>query len=292
MGTISNVTSGKLDVNTNISQNDTTETVFSKAYFEKNQDENTNKSNGETLNIDKDNVQLNNSNIQVEKQSNNTFLQIDNNISGTQIQAITRVLNEIPSSMIDYMMKEGLTIKIYDLSLEEFTQMKGYENRTDPIGGLYSGSRNTIEMPNWKTFCETTPSLYKSTMHAFAHEIGHYFDKICGRLSNSTDFINALQMDKEYFLNEGKNGEFVLTFPFEGFADSFSHFIQDDFLFEKNCPNIWQYFSNAMENFEKYLNPNDNTSYSDFFKNTNPNTDMETHEYNKNVYDKGAYKKF
>lgn len=299
MGALSDITSGKVEVNLVTSIFDTIESAFAKAYcaIRDNNDSPAKNSKDENFEIGKDNVKLNNSNVEIVQSPPREFIKIDNAISSGQTEAILDVVNRLPSGISEYMMETGWQIRVIDVNTTEFTSMHGYDNRTNEIGGITMYRSNTIEFPNLNDNSRTYKELYNEQSNSVAHEIGHIIDKALGVCSNSTDWRNAFEQDKAEFVNLANRSsyykdenmlEFFRTFPEEAFAETFASYCVDGNSFDfinRYTPHMAEYMDRlvplASEYFENLIgeNPNKN-AFENFFERANPNTDMETHEFN------------
>lgn len=308
MGIISEITSGMVKVFTGITMNDSDMSIWMKSHFEK-EGQGSKSENGEHFNIDGEKVQLNDKDIEVQVANEQKFLQIDSNIHETQIDGLLKCINNLPDGFCDALIKDGWEIRMVDMTPREFTIAYGYGNRTDDIAGITNPVEKYIEIPNLYSINDSVESLLSQTQSVIGHEIGHVIDKTFGMLSNTSEWTDAFNSEKQDFIRLDARdftagigvsvSSFFQTYKEEAFAETISKYLMDGDKFGSTfdtmlTPQMCQYISNMFEAIGNYLDESKGISFNDFFSELNPNTNMETHNYNETEHDENVpnYKTF
>lgn len=306
MGIISDITSGLVNIITNIFHFDREETIWAKAFFDS-EGQGCSNENNENFSIDSNNVQLNSKDIEIQSANEHKFLQTDEGLPIAQVNGLLDSINNLPNGLCDALIKDGWEIRLVDMTSQEFTVAQGYENRTDEISGITRESSRVIEICNLSSCCKEA-NLYEMTKNVIGHELGHVIDVMFGHLSNSVEWHNAFECDKENFMPTQARflddvpdsfKSFFTTFPEEAFAETIGKYVTDGSNFGTTSdtmliPEMCQYVTNVFDSLSDYFDESKNISFNDFFSKVNPNTDMDTHNFNDYITPKDApsYKDF
>lgn len=110
--------------------------------------------------------------------------------------------------------------------------------------GVYSASRNSIEMKNNVDYC-------------FMHEIGHYVDRKTGYVSGSTEFKNIFNSEKSKYKGfysdwNLDSGNYARTRTSDYFAECFRDYYfsaNSRSKLKANCPKSYSFIQKTINKF-------------------------------------------
>lgn len=159
--------------------------------------------------------------------------EFEGEISNESIEIAQKYYFKIPENFRNKFKENGWKIIISNEDLNE----KYYESII-PIAGLTIYDDKIIYLGNY--------GIHLS--EAVIHEFGHYFDFINGRISNSEEFLNLFDKEKNnlYFLNNTlKNNAKKQSSEF--FAECFQQYFNRPELLKNACPDTYQFLMNLLD---------------------------------------------
>lgn len=164
-----------------------------------------------------------------------------------QVTVTTTTINYLRSGNPDYMKLMGTADTQIPTKVGNAMKADGVKIVLDPnlsYGGVYSASRNSIEMKNNVDYC-------------FMHEIGHYVDRKVGYVSDSTEFKNIFNSEKSKYKGfysdwNLDNGNYARTNASEYFAECFRDYYfsaSSRSKLKANCPKSYSFVQKTINKF-------------------------------------------
>lgn len=164
-----------------------------------------------------------------------------------QVTVTTTTINYLRSGNPDYMKLMGTVNTQIPTKVGNAMKADGLKVVLNPnlsYDGVYSASRNSIEMKNNVDYC-------------FMHEIGHYVDRKTGYVSGSTEFKNIFNSEKSKYKGfysdwNLDSGNYARTSTSDYFAECFKDYYfsaNSRSKLKANCPKSYSFIQKTINKF-------------------------------------------
>ena len=164
-----------------------------------------------------------------------------------QVTVTTTTINYLRSGNPDYMKLMGTVNTQIPTKVGNAMKADGLKVVLNPnlsYDGVYSASRNSIEMKNNVDYC-------------FMHEIGHYVDRKTGYVSGSTEFKNIFNSEKSKYKGfysdwNLDSGNYARTRTSDYFAECFRDYYfsaNSRSKLKANCPKSYSFIQKTINKF-------------------------------------------
>lgn len=164
-----------------------------------------------------------------------------------QVTVTTTTINYLRSGNPDYMKLMGTVNTQIPTKVGNAMKADGLKVVLNPnlsYDGVYSASRNSIEMKN-------------NVDYGFMHEIGHYVDRKTGYVSGSTEFKNIFNSEKSKYKGfysdwNLDSGNYARTSTSDYFAECFRDYYfsaNSRSKLKANCPKSYSFIQKTINKF-------------------------------------------
>lgn len=160
------------------------------------------------------------------------IIKTDGSVSASRIRTIENYYYKVPQNIRTRLESNGWT---YLCTSEKFGAKYGYNYK---ILALTVYDDKIIYIDN-----------RKSAENAITHECGHAFDYMCGFISDTQEFINAFNAERQTFCSVHSTHKNNTSTPLEYFAEFFSVMCENPSSVKDACPQTYQIINNAINSF-------------------------------------------
>ena len=160
------------------------------------------------------------------------IIQKDGNVNDKWINSANGYWNKIPYNVRKRLINDGWQLYVTDKNIAQSFFFGQYSS----VAGVTVYYKNLI-------YFEDRQSAINISI---AHEVGHAIDQTLGFVSNTEEFINIYNQEKDNFIEVDGDGSQAKGSVSEYFAESIQQYIYHNDSLKKNSPQTYEFIKNAI----------------------------------------------